>query len=296
MSSFCPFTVSFSFCFSFSWTKDGKPFDPSTDTELKVTKNSGSFAFYTLSNTMDTLKPYQGKYICYATNDLGMAVSNEAILRTDVPPTQQKEKKVTVKSDEGSSIVLKCNPPQSSMEPIIHWMDRKLHHIQLSKRVVVGKDGNLYFAHLTMDDSREDYTCNVQYLATRTILAKEPITLKVNPSNSVLRNRRPHMMRPAEGESTYHALRGQTVELECIVQGLPTPEITWLKKEGELDYSRTIKDMFDRLLRLSDISESDSGEYQCIAKNTQGTAIHTYHLKVEGVSHCLLHRHTQNQK
>ncbi|MEQ2217849.1 hypothetical protein XENOCAPTIV_024384, partial [Xenoophorus captivus] len=107
---------------------------------LKVTKNSGSFAFYTLSNTMDTLKPYQGKYICYATNELGTAVSNEAILRTD-----------------------------------------ELHHIQLSKRVVVGKDGNLYFAHLTMDDSREDYTCNVQYLATRTILAKEPITLKVNP-------------------------------------------------------------------------------------------------------------------
>ncbi|KAM4737433.1 neural cell adhesion molecule L1.2 isoform 2-T2 [Anableps anableps] len=266
---------------SFSWTKDGKPFDPSADTELKVTKSLGSFAFYTLSNTMDTLKPYQGKYVCYATNELGTAVSNEAILKTDVPPTQQKEKKVTAKSDEGSSIVLKCNPPQSSMEPIIHWMDQKLRHIQLSKRVVVGKDGNLYFAHLTMDDSRDDYTCNVQYLATRTILAKEAITLKVNPSNSLPRNRRPHMMRPAEGESTYHALRGQTVELECIVQGLPTPEITWLKKEGELDESRTVKEMFDRRLRLNNISESDSGEYQCIAKNTQGNAKHTYHLKVE---------------
>lgn len=56
-----------------------------------------------------------------------------------------------------------------------------LHHIQLSERVVVGKDGNLYFAHLTTEDSRDDYTCNVQYLATRTILAKEPITLTVNP-------------------------------------------------------------------------------------------------------------------
>lgn len=41
-----------------------------------------------------------------------------------VPPTQQKEKKVTVKSNAGSSIVLKCNPPESSVEPIIHWMDR----------------------------------------------------------------------------------------------------------------------------------------------------------------------------
>ncbi|XP_043982790.1 neural cell adhesion molecule L1-like isoform X4 [Gambusia affinis] len=266
---------------SFSWTKDGKPFDPSADTELNVMKSFGSFAFSTLSKSMDTLKPYKGKYVCYATNELGTAVSKEAILKTDVPPTQQKQKVVTVKSDEGSSIVLKCNPPQSSMEPIIQWMDQKMHHIQLSKRVVVGKDGNLYFAHLTMDDSRDDYTCNVQYMVTRTILAQEPITLKVNPSNSVLRNRRPHMMRPTEGESTYQALRGQTIELECIVQGLPTPEITWLKKEGELDESRTFKDMFDRRLRLSDISESDSGEYQCIAKNTQGNAKHTYHLKVE---------------
>lgn len=57
-----------------------------------------------------------------------------------------------------------------------------MHHIQLSKRVVAGKDGNLYFTHLTKEDSRNDYTCNVQYLATRTILAKEPITLEVNPS------------------------------------------------------------------------------------------------------------------
>lgn len=49
---------------------------------------------------------------------------------------------------------------------------------------MVGKDGNLYFAHLLTEDSRDDYTCNVQYLATRTILAKEPTTLTVNPCES----------------------------------------------------------------------------------------------------------------
>ncbi|XP_042347416.1 neural cell adhesion molecule L1.2 isoform X3 [Plectropomus leopardus] len=265
----------------FRWTKDGVEFDPSKDPELKVSERSGSFAFYTLSNTMDTVKQYQGKYVCYASNELGRAVSNEAILSTDVPPSQQKEKKVNVKSDEGSSIVLKCNPPQSTMEPIIHWMDWRLHHIVLSERVVVGKDGNLYFAHLTTEDSRDDYTCNVQYLATRTILAKEPITLTVNPSNSVLRNRRPHMMIPTGSRTTYHALRGQTVELECIVQGLPTPKVSWLRKDGEMSESRTVKDMFDRRLRFSNISESDGGEYQCIAENSQGKATHTYILTVE---------------
>ncbi|XP_032376806.1 neural cell adhesion molecule L1.2 isoform X1 [Etheostoma spectabile] len=265
----------------FRWTKDGEEFDPGSDPELKVSERPGSFAFYTLSNTMDNLKQYQAKYVCYASNELGTAVSNEATLTTDVPPSQQKEKKVNVKSEEGNSIVLKCNPPQSSMEPIIHWMDWRLHHIQLSERVVVGKDGNLYFAHLTTEDNRNDYTCNVQYLATRTILAKEPITLTVNPSNSVLRNRRPHMMRPTGSHSTYHTLRGQTVELECIAQGLPTPQVLWLRKDGEMSESRTIKEMFNRRLRISNISESDGGEYQCIAENSQGKATHTYTVAVE---------------
>ncbi|XP_061532086.1 neural cell adhesion molecule L1.2 isoform X3 [Phycodurus eques] len=265
----------------FRWMKDGEEFDPGNDPELKVTERSGSFAFYTLSNTVDSLKHYQGKYVCYAYNELGTAVSSEATLNIDAPPSQQKEKKVHVKSEEGSSIVLKCNPPQSSMEPIIHWMDWKLHHIQLSERVVVGKDGNLYFANLKTTDSRDDYTCNVQYLATRTILAKEPVILTVKPSNSVQWNRRPHMMRPTGSHSTYHALRGQTIELECIVQGYPTPKVLWVRKDGELSELRTAKEMFDRRLRFTNISESDGGEYQCLAENSQGKTTHTYTVAVE---------------
>uniref|UniRef100_A0A672YZU9 L1 cell adhesion molecule, paralog a n=1 Tax=Sphaeramia orbicularis TaxID=375764 RepID=A0A672YZU9_9TELE len=265
----------------FRWTKDGEEFDPGTDPELKVTERSGSFVFYTLSYTMDTLKQYQGTYVCFASNELGTAVSNEAVLSIDVPPIQQKEKRVYVKAEEGSSIVLKCNPPQSSMEPIIHWMDQRLLHIKLSERVVAGKDGNLYFAHLLTNDSRDDYTCNVQYLATRNILVKEPITLTVNPSNSVVRNRRPQMMRPTGSHSTFHTLRGQSLELECIVQGLPTPKVKWIRKDGELSESRTTIEMHNRRLRFSNISASDGGEYQCIAENTQGKVAHTYTVTVE---------------
>uniref|UniRef100_A0A8C4NUT8 L1 cell adhesion molecule, paralog a n=1 Tax=Dicentrarchus labrax TaxID=13489 RepID=A0A8C4NUT8_DICLA len=251
----------------------------SEDAILVMEEPSHQLSFQTTENS--DLTQYQGKYVCYASNELGTAVSNEAILNTDGKNKLMKEKKVSLKAEEGNSMVLKCNPPQSSMEPIIHWMDWRLHHILLSERVVVGKDGNLYFAYLTTEDSRDDYTCNVQYLATRTILAKEPITLTVNPSNSVLRNRRPHMMRPTESHSTYHALRGQTIELECIVQGLPTPKVSWLRKDGELFESRTTKEMFNRRLRFSNISESDGGEYQCIAENSQGKATHTYFVTVE---------------
>lgn len=52
--------------------------------------------------------------------------------------------------------------------------------------------------------------------------------------------------------------------------------------------SRTSKDMFDRRLYFTNISESDGGEYQCIAENVQGRTFHTYTVTVEGT-----HTHTR---
>lgn len=55
-------------------------------------------------------------------------------------------------------------------------------HISQSDRVMVGRDGNLYFSNLLKNDSREDYMCNAQYSAARTILTESAISLTVLPS------------------------------------------------------------------------------------------------------------------
>lgn len=65
----------------------------------------------------------------------------------------------------------------------------------------------------------------------------------------------------------------------------PTPKVSWLRKDGEMSESQTIKDMFDRRLRFTNISESDGGEYQCMAENSQGKTTHTYTVTVEGMLH-----------
>lgn len=65
----------------------------------------------------------------------------------------------------------------------------------------------------------------------------------------------------------------------------PSPKIQWIRKDGVLSESRTSKDSFDRILRFKNITESDSGEYQCTATNVQGIATHTYSITVEGIQH-----------
>uniref|UniRef100_A0A8C1PEY8 L1 cell adhesion molecule, paralog a n=1 Tax=Cyprinus carpio TaxID=7962 RepID=A0A8C1PEY8_CYPCA len=261
------------FYIMFRWVKDGVEFDPSKDPELSVSRDSGTFS---LTAKDGPIHQYQGRYNCYASNDLGTAVSNE-INVLPVPTMAKVSKKV----EEGESVVLPCNPPNSTVAPVIHWMDKKLRHIQQNDRVIQGRDGNLYFSHVTEADSRDDYTCNTQFPSARIIVLKEPIKLTVVPSNSVVRNRRPQMMRPTGSHSSYLVLSGQNLELECIVQGLPSPKIQWIRKDGVLSESRTSKDSYDRVLRFKNISESDSGEYQCTATNLQGMITHTYSITVE---------------
>ncbi|KAG9269919.1 neural cell adhesion molecule L1.1-like [Astyanax mexicanus] len=151
---------------TYRWVKDGT---------LYVEESSIT------ANETDDLKSYQGKYRCYVSNELGTAMSDEIELITDSTPILPKEKRVRKTVHEGDSVVLHCNPPNSSVTPYIHWMDRKLMHIPQSDRVTIGLDGNLYFANVLNKDTRDDYTCNAQYSAARTILPKEPISLHVTP-------------------------------------------------------------------------------------------------------------------
>lgn len=57
----------------------------------------------------------------------------------------------------------------------------ELLHIKQSERVTIGLNGNLYFANVQINNTRNDYTCYVQYIEASTILATETISLIVKP-------------------------------------------------------------------------------------------------------------------
>ncbi|XP_067399283.1 neural cell adhesion molecule L1-like, partial [Emydura macquarii macquarii] len=61
----------------------------------------------------------------------------------------------------------------------------------------------------------------------------------------------------------------------------PTPSVEWIRLNGRLPTERVTLENSRKTLRIRDVEEDDDGEYQCIARNTQGVARHSYSVTVE---------------
>lgn len=83
----------------------------------------------------------------------------------------------------------------------------------------MGQNGDLYFANVLTSDNHSDYICNAHFPGTRTIIQKEPIDLRVKPTNSMI-DRKPRLLFPTNSSSHLVALQGQSLILECIAEGL----------------------------------------------------------------------------
>ncbi|XP_056396453.1 neural cell adhesion molecule L1 [Hyla sarda] len=260
---------------TYTWQKDGQPLDLN-DTRITRKERSGTL---TISNS-NGMKDFQGTYRCFASNELGTAVSNEIRVITEATPKWQKETIQPVTAEEGDSVVLACNPPKSAVPPRIFWMNSTLLHIIQNNRVTMGMNGNLYFSNVIATDHHPDYICHAQFLGARTIVQKEPIELKVLPTNSV-KYRLPKMMMPVGSSSQHLALKGNSLQLECISEGNPTPENEWISITGTMDPKRFRFDEYKKALYIEDVQDEDDGEYECMSRNTEGEVKHTYTVKVE---------------
>ncbi|KAM4687213.1 neural cell adhesion molecule L1-like protein, partial [Rhinophrynus dorsalis] len=259
------------------WTRNGHPFDPSTDLRVKTKKNSGTFTVKPNGNIWS----YNGTYQCYASNSLGTAISEETTLIVPDEPTFPNEELAALEVREGDSVVLRCNPP-SGIPPVhIYWMTLDLLHIPQDERVSVGLDGNLYFSDVKRTDSRPDYCCFAAFPSIRTIVQKMPMTLEVQ-SSDIVKERMPKMLSPHSGTSgPVTVLKGEALTLECIPEGLPTPKIIWQKEKGELPSGRTMRENHGKLLKIKDMSGIDDGIYRCVAQNSVGSVHQDFHILVE---------------
>ncbi|KAM5234695.1 neural cell adhesion molecule L1-like protein isoform 2-T14 [Hipposideros larvatus] len=263
---------------AFTWTKDDKPFDLS-DPRIIVSNDSGTFKIPNEGHVAH----FQGKYRCFASNKLGVAMSEEIEFIVPNVPKFPKEKIEPLEVEEGDPIVLPCNPPTGLPPLHIYWMNIELEHIEQDERVYMSQDGDLYFANVEERDSRSDYCCFAAFPRLRTIVQKMPMKLTVNSSNSI-KQRKPRLLLPPVDrgpESSVTILRGDTLLLECFAEGIPTPQVDWEKVDGDLPKGRETKESYGKTLKIENVSFQDKGVYRCTATNLQGWATHDFHVTVE---------------
>lgn len=281
---------------SFSWTRDGTHFDIDQFPNVHMKQRSGTLV---VDISHEKAEHYEGTYQCTARNDHGTALSHNIVVRQSRSPLWSKEKIKPIVVQEGVSLVLPCRPPAGLPPPIIFWMDNNFQRLPQSRRVSQSLNGDLYFSNVLRADSRNDYICYARFPHTQTIQQKQPITVKVlnldaiNDTVAAFYNdtdlfseeptdeRRPTFLTPSGPSSSKMVLRGQVLEMECIAEGLPTPEVSWTKVSGELPDERTSLLHYHKTLRIVNVSEADAGEYRCSARNQLGTLHHTIHVAVK---------------
>uniref|UniRef100_A0A4W2IJC1 Neuronal cell adhesion molecule n=1 Tax=Bos indicus x Bos taurus TaxID=30522 RepID=A0A4W2IJC1_BOBOX len=248
---------------SFSWTRNGTHFDIDKDPLVTMKPGSGTLTINIMSE--GKAETYEGVYQCTARNERGAAISNNIVIR---PSTFQR--------------------------------------LPQSERVSQGLNGDLYFSNVLPEDTREDYICYARFNHTQTIQQKQPISVKVisvdelndtiaaNLSDTEFygakshRQRPPTFLTPDGNTSRKEELRGNVLSLECIAEGLPTPIIYWIKEDGTLPINRTFYRNFKKTLQIVQVTEADSGNYQCIAKNALGAIHHTISVTVKAAPYWII--------
>ncbi|XP_076798030.1 neuronal cell adhesion molecule isoform X4 [Arvicanthis niloticus] len=289
---------------SFSWTRNGTHFDIDKDPLVTMKPGSGTLVINIMSE--GKAETYEGVYQCTARNERGAAISNNIVVRPSRSPLWTKERLEPIVLRNGQSLVLPCRPPIGLPPAIIFWMDNSFQRLPQSERVSQGLNGDLYFSNVLPEDTREDYICYARFNHTQTIQQKQPISLKVisvdelndtiaaNLSDTELygakssKERPPTFLTPEGNESHKEELRGNVLSLECIAEGLPTPIIYWIKEDGTLPVNRTFYRNFRKTLQIIRVSEADSGNYQCIAKNTLGAVHHTISVTVKAAPYWIV--------
>ncbi|XP_014386469.1 PREDICTED: neuronal cell adhesion molecule isoform X13 [Myotis brandtii] len=289
---------------SFSWTRNGTHFDIDKDPLVTMKAGSGTLIINIMGE--GKAETYEGVYQCTARNERGAAISNNIVVRPSRSPLWTKEKLEPITLRSGQSLVLPCRPPIGLPPAIIFWMDNSFQRLPQNERVSQGLNGDLYFSNVLPEDSREDYICYARFNHTQTIQQKQPISVKVilvdelndtiaaNLSDTEVygakssRERPPTFLTPQGNASNKEELRGNVLSLECIAEGLPTPIIYWIKEDGTLPINRTFYRNFQKTLQITQVSEADSGKYQCIAKNALGVIHHTISVTVKAAPYWIM--------
>ncbi|XP_032334547.1 hemicentin-2 isoform X3 [Camelus ferus] len=209
-----------------------------------------------------------GTYRCEASSSAGVDAW-ELELRVLEPPYWGADKTSgLLERVAGENASLPC-PARGTPKPQVTWRKGPSSEPLCGRPgLAVLDEGSLFLASVSPTDGG-DYECQATNEAGSASRRAKLVVL-VPPS-----------IREDGRQANVSGMAGQSLTLECDVNGFPAPEIVWLK-DGQLIPKVGSHRLLDgaRALHFPRIQEGDAGLYSCRAENQAGTAQRDFDLLV----------------
>ncbi|KAL4231968.1 Fibroblast growth factor receptor-like 1 [Mactra antiquata] len=208
-------------------------------------------------------------------------------------------------------------PVEADPLPIVQWTKDGETISEMWPRFRISKEGGLRIKDVELDDAGR-YVCkatngfgqiNVNY--SLVVVDKETGLVKKGdsvyepgPDEDITKDGvKPQFIEQDKMERNQAIVRpvGSSIRLRCRANGNPLPVVRW-RKDGQetLHFSEEVSegDRKKWTLKLRDLQETDSGNYQCVVSNRHGVINFTYSVEVIGqmkTKPVLIGPHPQNE-
>ncbi|XP_023810079.1 hemicentin-1 isoform X2 [Oryzias latipes] len=231
-----------------TWLKDGRPL-PQTDS-LRLLRG-GEVLRMASAQLEDT-----GRYSCLANSPAGDD-DKEFLVQVHVPPNivgENTPQDVSVLQNRQATLECKSDavPP-----PTLTWL-KDGQQLQASARVRILSGGRYLQINLSELSDTAQYTCVASNVAGKTT---REFNLNVNVAPTI-----------KDGPQIVTVHVDKSAVLECVVNGVPPPRVTW-RKNGAILGGNNPRYTFEEngSLHIHSAQVSDTGRYLCLVTNPAGT-------------------------
>ncbi|XP_076261801.1 leucine-rich repeats and immunoglobulin-like domains protein lambik [Rhynchophorus ferrugineus] len=246
---------------TFLWRKDNEELiNPNVKVMSRTYPDGKSVETSSVLNLFSVDNSHAGKYQCVVSNSYGTTYSVKSLISVLVYPTFLKTPK-NVQVQAGETAKLECaatgEPP-----PEVAWhkdggndfpaaTERRMH--------VLPADDVFFIVNVSPIDAGV-YSCTAHNAAG---IATADAKLEVL--------QKPHVIK---GPEDRELAAGEPIVLQCMVQGVPKPTITWFKdNEPLVATERHFIIAENQVIVIVDSFHNDSGIYECHLNNSLGQEI-----------------------
>lgn len=262
-----------------TWLHNGKRLDRNLE-QIKI--HQGTLTILSLNPSLS------GYYQCIANNSVGAVVSGPAAVSIAVLDDFDSSTKHVITAEEKSAGLIGCKVPDSNPKAEVRYKIRGKWLRRSTENYLILPSGNLQILNVSVED-KGSYKCAAFNPVTHE-LKVEPIGQKLLVSRSSSDDF--HILHPRLSQAL-SVLSHSPITLECVVSGVPTPQVHWLKDGQDAVAGSNWRRLYSHLATDS-IDPVDAGNYSCMVGSKSGDVKHVTYM-VNVLEHASISKGLQDQ-